>query len=160
MPGAHDARSRHARTAGFRSIHFHLFWMRTRQMRGRGEKRHAGLLSVTLQGTGKAFNAPVQSRCSWCGPTSGNPASCWLRSTRAPATVRPPAGPPRSRGPRSPAAGFRLVRAGDDLKARDRARNLDPAGQKPTDRKCIERPQGPPTDGLEHRSRMCFCSAE
>ncbi len=44
---------------------------------------------------------PAESRCNWCGPTSGSPASCWPRSVRAPATAPPPAGPPQWLVPRS-----------------------------------------------------------
>jgi hypothetical protein len=36
--------------------------------------------------------ARAQSRCNWYVPTSGNPASCWPRSIRAPTTIPPPAG--------------------------------------------------------------------
>ena len=49
---------------------------------------------------------------------------------------------------------------GDDFEAGNRARDLDPSRKQPTDRKCVERPQCPPTDGLQDRSCVCFCSAE
>jgi hypothetical protein len=38
---------------------------------------------------------------------------------------------------------------GYDLEAGNRSRDLDPARQNPTDRKCIERSQRPPTEGFE-----------
>jgi len=41
-------------------------------------------------------------------PTSGNPASCWPRSVRAPATVPPPARP-RNASPAIAGRRFRLV---------------------------------------------------
>jgi hypothetical protein len=49
---------------------------------------------------------------------------------------------------------------GDDLEASDRSRNFDPAREKPTDRKRVERSQRPPADGLENRAQMCLCSPE
>ena len=51
-----------------------------------------------------------KSRCSWCGPTSGNPAFCCSRSIRAPATAPPPVGRRQSPVPQSRGAGFHLGR--------------------------------------------------
>jgi len=47
-----------------------------------------------------------------------------------------------------------------DLEAGDRSGNFHPARHEPADREGIERSQGPPTDGLEDRPRMCLCSAK
>ena len=46
---------------------------------------------------------------------------------------------------------------GDDLNPRDRTCDVDLPGHEPTDRECVERSQGPPTNGLEHRSKMGLC---
>jgi hypothetical protein len=51
-----------------------------------------------------------ESCCSWCGPTSGNPAFCCSRSIRAPAIAPPPAGRRQSPVPQSRGAGFHLGR--------------------------------------------------
>src|SRR4030088_1996752 len=40
---------------------------------------------------------------------------------------------------------------GYDLEGSNRTRDLDPARHEPADRKCVERSQRPPTDGLKHR---------
>src|SRR5580700_4225501 len=57
----------------------------------------------------KPLVTAAESRCSWCVPTSGNPASCWLPSVRGPATIPPPAARRRSPIRPSPAAGFLSV---------------------------------------------------
>jgi len=51
----------------------------------------------------------VESHCSCCARTSGSPASCWPRSTHAPATIPLPARRRRSPVRQSPAAGFLSV---------------------------------------------------
>src|SRR5258708_1122603 len=49
---------------------------------------------------------------------------------------------------------------GCDLEGGNRARDLDPPREKPADRKRVERPQGPPTDGFKDRPGVCLCSAK
>jgi hypothetical protein len=49
---------------------------------------------------------------------------------------------------------------GHDLKTGNRSRDFNPARHEPADRKCIERPQRPPTDGFENGPRMCLYSAK
>jgi hypothetical protein len=51
-----------------------------------------------------------ESRCSWYGPTSGNPAFCCSRSIRAPAIAPPPAGRRQSPVPQPRGAGFHFGR--------------------------------------------------
>jgi hypothetical protein len=48
----------------------------------------------------------------------------------------------------------------NDLHACDRARDLDPPGEEPTDSERVERSKGSPADGFENRPRMRFCPAE
>src|SRR6202158_1919398 len=49
---------------------------------------------------------------------------------------------------------------GCDLEGCDRSRYFNPARHEPADRKCIERSQGPPTDGLEDRSCVFLLFAQ
>src|SRR5664279_3908626 len=49
---------------------------------------------------------------------------------------------------------------GDELKPRDGTSHRHLAGQEPADREGVERSQGSPADGFEHRPRMCLGSAE
>jgi hypothetical protein len=49
---------------------------------------------------------------------------------------------------------------GHDLETGNRPCDFDPARHEPADRKCIERPQRPPTDGLENGPRMRLYTAK
>src|SRR5665213_1380624 len=49
---------------------------------------------------------------------------------------------------------------GDDLKAGDRTRDLDPARHEPADREGIQRSHRPPAYGFDDRSCVCLCGAE